>query len=83
MQQYAKVKEALHATIARAGPLPAWVAATQRVVEQAMSRVAAAETADPDGPEMRGLAEALKYVEQMLAEQALSSAAQPTPVGEE
>jgi hypothetical protein len=83
MQQYAKVKEALHATIARPGPLPAWVAATQRVVEHAMSRVAAAETADPDGPEMRGLAEALKYVEQMLAEQALSSAAQPTPVGEE
>src|SRR5262249_60229035 len=64
-QQYLKVKEMIQAAIARGGPTPAWVASTQRIVEQAMSRVVTQQGAD-DAAVTRGLVAALKAVEQIL-----------------
>jgi len=66
-QQYLKVKEMIQTAIARGGPTPAWVASTQRIVEQAMSRVVTQQGAD-DAAVTRGLVAALKAVEQILGE---------------
>jgi hypothetical protein len=66
-QQYLKVKETIQAVMARSGPTPAWVASTQRIVEQAMSRAVGQEGRDDQAVTL-GLVAALKAVEQILGE---------------
>ena len=73
MKQYAKVKKTIQSALARGGPRPAWVASTQRIVEQAVSRVSSQDRKD-DEASIRGLASALEYVDQMLAEPVQASA---------
>jgi hypothetical protein len=69
MQQYAKVKELIQAEILRKGPLPTWIAATQRIVEEAVSRATAREGTAAGAPVLLGLASALEYVEKMLVQE--------------
>jgi len=59
-----------HAAVAFAG----WMAATQRVVEQAVSRasVVGAQGANEDA--VRGVASALKYIDKMLVDRATTQA---------
>jgi hypothetical protein len=65
LQQYALLKHLVTSTFAREGKLPAWVATTQRVVEQAISRTA---DSPADDPSVQGLTAALKYVQKMISE---------------
>jgi hypothetical protein len=66
MRQFARVEEAIQSIAAASGPMPAWLASTQRIVEQAVARVADPKTLD--GAAARGLASALEYVEQLVAQ---------------
>jgi hypothetical protein len=65
-QQYLKVKEMIRVASGHSGPTPAWVASTERIIEQAMSRAVGQDGKD-DEAVTRGLVAAFKYVEQMLA----------------
>ena len=76
MSQFAKVEQAMQSVAAASGPLPAWLAATQRIVEQAVARVA--DPKELDSPAARGVASALKYVEQMLVERVQPFTSQKT-----
>jgi hypothetical protein len=67
-EQYLKVKEMIQVAMEREGPLPAWVASIQRIMEHAMSRVASEDEKDNEAV-ARGLASALKFVQQILEEQ--------------
>jgi len=64
MRQFAKVEEAIQSIAAASGPLPAWLASTQRIVEQAVARVA--DPKELDSAAARGVASALKYVERLV-----------------
>jgi len=75
MKQYAKVEEKIQSAIEQPGPTPVWVAATQRIVEQAMSSIASVGAKEPDNAAVRGVVSALKHVDEMLAEQLLTSPA--------
>src|SRR5262249_18158965 len=70
---------------ARGGPTPAWVASTERLLEQALSR-AVGQGAVDDPAVTKGLVSALKAVEQILGQpttiQASTGRAKPTQMGE-
>jgi hypothetical protein len=70
-EQYLKVKETVQLAIERGGSMPVWIASIQRILEQAMSRAASRDAKDNEAV-MRGLASALKYVDQILADPSLS-----------
>jgi hypothetical protein len=69
MKQYARIEETIQSVIASSGPLPAWVAATQRIVEQAVSRAAITDANDSHDAVVRGVASALQYIEEMISKQ--------------
>jgi len=64
MQSYQMLKKLIEATLDRDGQLPAWMATTERVVEQAVSRFADYGPADPS---VHGLTRALQFVGQMIS----------------
>jgi hypothetical protein len=77
MKQYARIEETIQSAIATSGPLPAWVAATQRIVEQAVSRVAITDGNDSHDAVVRGVASALQYVEEMISKQTQTDVSPP------
>ncbi|HWL40981.1 MAG TPA: hypothetical protein VNO75_12160 [Gemmatimonadaceae bacterium] len=74
---YAAVSEAVQARLNEPGPTPAWVATTQRVVEQMASRLVfqaedqLAEKSPLDAATERGMVEALRVVERLLADESI------------
>lgn len=67
MERCSEIKETLQAAVAQGHRLPGWIAATQRVLEQAISQTAAGADDDTSDARVRGLASALQYVERILA----------------
>jgi len=67
LTEYNKIKQAMEAMAARGEPMPGWMAATQRVVEQAISRASVTGAhGTSNEAAVRGVASALRYVDQML-----------------
>jgi hypothetical protein len=73
LDAYRGVAQAAQSILDQSGPTPGWVAATQRIAEQSASRfVSAGSVGDPAA--LRGVADALAVLQQVLDAQARSSA---------